>query len=88
MLCVSAVNPFLFSKVSTLQHVANVRNRIRELLPYVRCPFRGSIYKGLGSRRYLIESNDFFALKDLIDLSKGVFSGESWNFMFLASDLN
>lgn len=74
MLCVSAVNPFLFSKVPTLQHVANVRNRIRVVLPYVRCPFRKSIYKGLGSRRYLLDSNDFFALKDLIDLSKGVFS--------------
>ncbi|KAH6815739.1 hypothetical protein C2S51_020559 [Perilla frutescens var. frutescens] len=74
MLCVSAVNPFLFSKVPTLQHVANVRNRIRVVLPYVRCPFRRSMYKGLGSRRYLLDSNDFFALKDLIDLSKGVFS--------------
>ncbi|XP_042039286.1 uncharacterized protein LOC121785025 [Salvia splendens] len=74
MLCVSAVNPFLFSKVPTLQHVANVRNRIRAVLPYVRCQYRGSIHKGLGSRRYLLDSNDFFALKDLIDLSKGVFS--------------
>ncbi|KAL7098502.1 hypothetical protein ACP275_09G021700 [Erythranthe tilingii] len=74
MLCVSAVNPFLFSKVPTLQHVANIRNRIRAMLPYVRCPFRRSIYKGLGSRRYLLDSNDFFALKDLIDLSKGVFA--------------
>ncbi|KAI3454479.1 hypothetical protein Pfo_011142 [Paulownia fortunei] len=74
MLCVSAVNPFLFSKVPTLQHVANIRNRIRAMLPYVRCPFRRSIYKGLGSRSYLLDSNDFFALKDLIDLSKGVFS--------------
>ncbi|KAG8378861.1 hypothetical protein BUALT_Bualt07G0028700 [Buddleja alternifolia] len=74
MLCVSAVNPFLFSKVPTLQHVANIRNRISAMLPYVRCPFRRSIYKGLGSRRYLLDSNDFFALRDLIDLSKGVFS--------------
>ncbi|KAL6524483.1 hypothetical protein OROHE_016154 [Orobanche hederae] len=74
MLCVSAVNPFLFSKVPTLQHVANIRSRIRAMLPYVRCPFRSSIYKGLGSRSYLLESNDFFALKDLISLSKGVFS--------------
>ncbi|KAK4437246.1 Differentially expressed in FDCP 8 [Sesamum alatum] len=74
MLCVSAVNPLLFSKVPTLQHVANIRNRIRAMLPYVRCPFRRSIYKGLGSRRYLLDSNDFFALRDLINLSKGVFS--------------
>ncbi|KZV45696.1 hypothetical protein F511_26722 [Dorcoceras hygrometricum] len=74
MLCVSAVNPFLFSKVPALQHVANIRHRIAAMLPYVRCPFRRSIDKGLGSRRYILESNDFFALRDLIDLSKGIFS--------------
>lgn len=77
MLCVSAVNPSLFSRVPTLQHVANVRNRIRALLPYVQCQFRESVSKGLGSRSYILESNDFFALKDLIDLSKGVFSGDT-----------
>ncbi|XP_027169104.1 uncharacterized protein LOC113768807 [Coffea eugenioides] len=74
MLCVSAVNPFLFSRVPALQHVTNVRKKIGAMLPYVRCPFRGSINKGLGSRRYLLESNDFFALRDLIDLSKGMFA--------------
>ncbi|KAK6249515.1 hypothetical protein SCA6_003520 [Theobroma cacao] len=74
MLCVSAVNPFLFSKVPTLHHVMGIRKKIRNMLPYVRCPFRMSINKGLGSRRYLLESNDFFALRDLIDLSKGAFA--------------
>ncbi|GER56819.1 Phox domain-containing family protein [Striga asiatica] len=74
MLCVSAVNPFLFTKVPTLQHVANIRSRIRAMLPYVRCPFRRSIHKGLGPRSYLLDSNDFFALKDLTSLSNGVFS--------------
>ncbi|KAM3381102.1 putative protein isoform X3 [Capsicum galapagoense] len=74
MLCVSAVNPLLFSKVPALQHVTNIRKRIGTMLPFVRCPFRRSIYKGVGSRRYLLESNDFFSLRDLIDLSKGVFA--------------
>lgn len=74
MLCVSAVNPILFSKVPALQHVANIRTRIAAMLPYVRCPFRRSIDKGLGSRRYILDSNDFFALRDLIDLSRGIFS--------------
>lgn len=74
MLCVSAVNPFLFSKVPALQHVTNVRKRIVEMIPYVRCPFRRSIYKALGTRKYLLESVDFFALRDLIDLSKGMFA--------------
>ncbi|XP_015579695.1 uncharacterized protein LOC8288989 [Ricinus communis] len=74
MLCVSAVNPFLFSKIPALHHIMNVRKKIGTMLPYVRCPFRRTINKGLGSRRYLLESNDFFALKDLIDLSKGAFA--------------
>ncbi|MBA0690098.1 hypothetical protein Goari_007794 [Gossypium aridum] len=75
MLCVSAVNPFLFSKVPALNHVMGIRKKIGKMLPYVHCPFRMSINKGLGSRRYLLESNDFFALRDLIDLSKGAFAG-------------
>lgn len=75
MLCVTAVNPFLLSKVPALLHVMNVRKKIGTMLPYVRCPFRRSINRGLGNRRYLLESNDFFALRDLIDLSKGVFAG-------------
>ncbi|KAM1209729.1 hypothetical protein EV1_015291 [Malus domestica] len=74
MLCVSAVNPFLFSKVPALLNVMGVRKKIGTILPYVRCPFRKSINKGFGSRRYLLESNDFFALRDLIDLSKGAFA--------------
>ncbi|KAA8542289.1 hypothetical protein F0562_023575 [Nyssa sinensis] len=74
MLCVSAINPFLFSKVPALQHVTGVRRKIGVMLPYVHCPFRRSIYKALGSRRYLLESNDFFALRDLIDVSKGAFA--------------
>ena len=28
-----------------------------------------------GSRRYLLESNDFFAVRDFIDLSKETFAG-------------
>ncbi|KAK6123511.1 hypothetical protein DH2020_042748 [Rehmannia glutinosa] len=59
MLCVSAVNPFLFSKVPTLQHVANIRKRIRAMLPYVRCPFRRSIYKVL-DKTVAIHSLSFF----------------------------
>ncbi|KAM7274498.1 hypothetical protein ACFE04_016364 [Oxalis oulophora] len=74
MLCVSAVNPFLFSKVPALQHITSIRKKLGTMLPYVRCPFRRSINKGLGPRKYLLESNDFFALRDLIDLSRGPFA--------------
>lgn len=74
MLCVSAVNPSLFSKVPALLHVMGVRKKIGDMISYVRCPFRRSINRGLGFRRYLVESNDFFALRDLVDLSKGAFA--------------
>lgn len=75
MLCVSAVNPFLFSKVPSLLLVMNIRKKIGAMLPYLRCPFRRTINKGLGPRRYLLDSHDFFSLRDLIDLSRGPFSG-------------
>ncbi|KAL8154219.1 hypothetical protein V2J09_011979 [Rumex salicifolius] len=74
MLCVTAVNPFLMSKVKVLLHVVSTRTKIRALLDYVHCPFRGSIYRGLGSRKYLVESIDFFSLRNLIDLSRGAFA--------------
>ncbi|CAA6665534.1 unnamed protein product [Spirodela intermedia] len=59
MLCVSAVNPFLLSKVPALHQIMGIRKRIASMLPYVRCPF---------------QRNDFFALRDLADLSRGAFS--------------
>ncbi|WVZ20033.1 hypothetical protein V8G54_007355 [Vigna mungo] len=74
MLCVTAVNPFLLSKVPALLHIMSIRKKIGIMIPYVRCPFRRAINRGLGNRRYLLESNDFFALRDLIDLSRGVFA--------------
>jgi len=74
MLCVSAVNPFLFSKVPALLNIMSVRKKIAAMLPCVQCPFRNTIHKGLGVRRYLLDGNDFFALRDLVDLSKGAFA--------------
>ncbi|OEL23682.1 Pleckstrin homology domain-containing family M member 3 [Dichanthelium oligosanthes] len=74
MLCVSAVNPFLFSKVPALLNIMSIRKKIAAMLPCVQCPFRNSILKGLGVRRYLLDGNDFFALRDLVDLSKGAFA--------------
>lgn len=82
MLCVSAMNPFLFSKVPALLHVMGIRKKIATMFPYIRCPFRISIQRGLGSRRHLLESNDFFALRDLVDLSKGAFAGK-WIYIYL-----
>ncbi|XP_021733603.1 uncharacterized protein LOC110700378 isoform X1 [Chenopodium quinoa] len=74
MLCVSAANPLLFSRVPALLHVVGIRRKVGAMLPYIRCSFRRSIYRRLGYRKYLLESNDFFALRDLNDLSKGAFA--------------
>uniref|UniRef100_A0A0D9YAC2 PX domain-containing protein n=1 Tax=Oryza glumipatula TaxID=40148 RepID=A0A0D9YAC2_9ORYZ len=74
MLCVSAVNPFLFAKVPALLNIMSIRKKIAAMLPCVQCPFRNSIFRGLGARRYLLDGNDFFALRDLVDLSKGAFA--------------
>ncbi|CAM0881318.1 unnamed protein product [Alopecurus aequalis] len=75
LLCVSAVNPFLFAKVPALLNIMSIRKKIAAMLPCVQCPFRNSIFRGLGVRRYLLDGNDFFALRDLVDLSKGAFAG-------------
>ncbi|KAI4977068.1 hypothetical protein ZWY2020_050675 [Hordeum vulgare] len=74
MLCVSAVNPFLFAKVPALLNIMSIRKKIAAMLPCLQCPFRNSIFRGLGVRRYLLDGNDFFALRDLVDLSKGAFA--------------
>lgn len=74
MLCVSAVNPFIFSRVPVLVHVMEMRKKLSRMLSCIRCPSRASIQRSLGSRRYLLESSDFFALRDLVDLSKGAFA--------------
>lgn len=76
MLCVTAVNPTLLSKVPALRYVVSVRMKLGTMLPYVICPFRSSVNREVGSRRYLLESSDFFTLRDLIDLSKGAFAGK------------
>uniref|UniRef100_A0A0D6QVH4 PX domain-containing protein n=1 Tax=Araucaria cunninghamii TaxID=56994 RepID=A0A0D6QVH4_ARACU len=74
MLCVSAVNPFIFSKVLVLVHVMEMRKKLSRILACIRCPSRTSIQRSLRARRYLLENSDFFALRDLVDLSKGAFA--------------
>ncbi|KAJ7514120.1 hypothetical protein O6H91_23G028700 [Diphasiastrum complanatum] len=74
MLCVSAVNPFLYSRVPILAHVRDMRRKLSKMFNCVHCPSRSSFQQMVGSRRHLFEDNDFFALHDLEDLSKGAFS--------------
>lgn len=75
MLCVSAINPYILSKAPVLVDAMEMRKKLSKMFACIRCPARASIHESLGSRRYLLESSDFFALRDLVDLSKGAFSG-------------
>lgn len=75
MLCVSAVNPYLYSRVPILSHVRETRKKLSKMLSCMLCPSRTRIFQTMASRRYLLENNDFFALRDLEDLSKGAFAG-------------
>ncbi|KAL3696327.1 hypothetical protein R1sor_010403 [Riccia sorocarpa] len=74
MLCVSAVNPYLYARVPVLAHLTEMRKKISKMLACIRCPARTRIQSMLGSRRYLLENSDFCALRDLVDLSKGAFA--------------
>ncbi|KAH7281489.1 hypothetical protein KP509_36G050400 [Ceratopteris richardii] len=74
MLCVSAVNPHLYSRVPILSHVKETRRKLSKVIACMLCPTRARILQTMASRRYLLESNDFFALRDLEDLSKGAFA--------------
>ncbi|CAM6094604.1 unnamed protein product [Calypogeia fissa] len=74
MLCVSAVNPYLYARVPVLALLTDIRRNLSKMLACIRCPARARIQAMMGSRCYLLESNDFFALRDLADLSKGAFA--------------
>jgi hypothetical protein len=74
MLCVSAVNPYLYSRVPILAHVREMRGRLSKMVACIGCPALQRIQATATSCSYLLENNDFFALRDLVDLSKGAFA--------------
>lgn len=44
------------------------------MISCLHCPLRARMQQTLSTRRYLLEDNGFFALRDLEDLSKGAFA--------------
>ncbi|KAH9326267.1 hypothetical protein KI387_006445, partial [Taxus chinensis] len=83
MLCVRAINPYIFSKVPDLVQALEMRMKLSKMFSFICFPARASIQQSLGSRRYLLESSDFFSLRDLVDLSKGPFSGVGYAVEFV-----
>lgn len=74
LLCLSTANPYLYQRVPCLFNVQKTRAKLSRVLSCMRCDFHSRILNVMGSRRYLLENNDFFALRDLEDLSKGAFA--------------
>ncbi|MCO5557561.1 hypothetical protein L7F22_011127 [Adiantum nelumboides] len=74
LLCLTTANPYLYQRVPYLSNVQETRAKLSRVLSCMRCPFHSRILNVMGSRRYLLENNDFFALRDLEDLSKGAFA--------------
>jgi hypothetical protein len=76
LLDISSLNPYLYSRVPILLHVKETRIKLSKVLSCMCRHAHGKIEQAMGSRRYLLENNDLFALRDLEDLSKGAFSGK------------
>lgn len=74
MLCVSAANSHLYTRVPILLHIKETRRALNRMLSCIHCLLRTRLQQTLGSRWYLLENSDFFALRDLEDLSKGAFA--------------
>eukprot|EP00850_Spirogloea_muscicola_P015268 SM000115S23947 [mRNA] locus=s115:395259:398597:- [translate_table: standard] len=74
MLCVGAVNPYLYSRVPILAHMRTIRRRLARLQAGLLCSVGAKLQMVTGSRRYLLEDGDFYALRDLADLSRGAFA--------------
>ena len=73
VLCVSGVNPGLYSRVALLAKVREARLRLAELVARGG-PAQAKMSALLGSRGYLVENGEFFAMRELVDLSKGMFA--------------
>ncbi|BDA48701.1 probable differentially expressed in FDCP 8 homolog at C-terminar half [Coccomyxa sp. Obi] len=80
LLCIGAVNPGLYARVPMLARAQDLRTRACKALAATRASGPEGAAKakrllaGAGPRRYLLESPDFWAMRELVELSKGAFS--------------
>jgi len=80
VLCINAVNPGLLASVPTLAHLEFVRKGIVANMETLRS--RGvegrrialAIEENAGSNKHLLQNSDYWSLKDLGDISRGVFA--------------
>ena len=83
LLDVACINPYLYSRVPILLRVKETRTKLSRVLSCICCPAHGRIEQAMGSRKYLLENNDLYALRDLEDLSKGAFSGKFFIYYYV-----
>ncbi|KAK9812803.1 hypothetical protein WJX72_004085 [[Myrmecia] bisecta] len=80
LLCLGAVNPGLYARVPLLARTHELRARTCKALASARASSPETAAKverlltAAGPKRYLLESADFWAMRDLTELSKGAFS--------------
>ncbi|KAJ9518700.1 hypothetical protein QJQ45_018718, partial [Haematococcus lacustris] len=82
LLCVSAVNPALYTRVPALQRARQLRQHIAQCLAAAQAAGgevaarAARLTQAAGNRAYLMDPglSDFWAMRDLAELSKGAFS--------------
>ncbi|KAK9806595.1 hypothetical protein WJX73_006216 [Symbiochloris irregularis] len=80
LLCISAVNPGLFARIPLLARTRELRQRACKALaaasaagPSAMAQVDALLAKA-GSRRYMLDAAEFWAMRELVELSKGAFS--------------
>ena len=72
MLCLGAVNPGVYTRVPLLANVRSRRYKLSKLVPDLRGFEEGrALLRSAGARAYLLEGGEYYAMRDLMDLSKG-----------------
>ena len=72
MLCLGAVNPGLYARVPLLAELRARRYRLAKLVGVLAGSEPGTaLVRSTGRRAYLLEAGEYYAMADLVDVSKG-----------------
>jgi len=71
ILCVNAINPYLYNTVPALSLCHDHRIRLNELQKKLPPSAQAALAKTLERRKYLMENSDFYAMSELADLARG-----------------
>jgi len=72
VMCLGAVNPAVYTRVPLLASVRERRHKLAKLVPELRAFEEGrALLRSVGPHAYLLEGSEYYAMRDLMDLSKG-----------------